>query len=116
MNILILEDDLLRMESFYKNFAGHNIVIVEHAKECISYLKEQEWDILFLDHDLGGMQMVDSDEEDTGATVAKFINKNSQYKPAIVIIHSMNPVGAQLMSDLIPGSRRIPGAWRMQLA
>jgi DNA-binding response OmpR family regulator len=115
MNILILEDDFDRMDSFRDNLKDHKVVIVHTAQECIDMLKDHEWDMLFLDHDLGGEQMVDSEEENTGATVAKFLSRNLKYKPPTVIIHSMNPPGAQYMMDLLPGSLRVPGAWNMEL-
>ena len=115
MNMLILEDDNGRIDQFRKNLIGHKVITTDQAHECIDLLKEHEWDILFLDHDLGGEAFVNSDNKNTGAEVARFLNEHPKYKPEIVIVHSLNPVGAKLMTDLITGSRRIPYAWEMEL-
>jgi hypothetical protein len=66
-----------------------------------------DWNYLFLDHDLGGKDFVDSNEEETGYQVAKFIlEKGIKYE--VCIIHSMNYAGAENMFRVLPKSRHIP--------
>ena len=112
MKILILDDDESRHRIFNENlnYPGNFVENVYTAKECIDKLKEETWDICFLDHDLGGKVYVNSGEG-TGWEVAKWLSENLDKKPDTVIIHSYNPGGASLMQNLIPGSLYIPGVW-----
>lgn len=111
MKILILDDDWERHHAFRRKMIGHVVKHVVTSKECIEALETEEFDIAFLDHDLGGQTMVDPTRGDTGYAVAEWISKNLQKKPARVIVHSFNPVGGPKMEALIPGSKWIPGAW-----
>lgn len=111
LNILVLEDDRGRWESFTKNMSiGNNLVIVEFAKEAIEQLKNGGWDVLFLDHDLGGQILVESGPG-TGYEVACWLEEHSEMAPEVVIIHSMNVYGARKMQIAVKGSYLIPGAW-----
>lgn len=110
MQILILDDDLTRHAIFNEKLKNHDVTGVYHAKDCIRELKEHTWDVVFLDHDLGGYQMVDSGIG-TGWEVADWLNKNPDRKPEQVLIHSLNPPGAEQMRQLIEGSQCTPGIW-----
>ena len=95
MNILFLDDDLDRTKIFLLNVL--NAHTVETAMECISVLQsKEEWDYVLLDHDLGGNIFVDSDREDCGMEVIRWIVKN---KPIIkqVVVHSFNPDASKEM-------------------
>lgn len=98
MNVFILEDDPERIKRFKQMLIGHNLVITDVAWEANEILSQMLFDFIFLDHDLGGEQMVDTNVENTGSTVAKHIpstiNRNVQ-----VYVHSFNPIGAQNMLD-----------------
>ena len=107
MKILILDDDLNR-HGFFNNALRHeDVTNVYTSKECIEELKKEDWDIVFLDHDLGGQVYVESGEY-TGYEVALFLEQNPEYKPPKVIIHSLNPQGARNMQMAISGSKHIP--------
>jgi len=110
MKILILEDNLERQEQFIKNLVNHNITIVDDSKLAIEKLINEKWDLLMLDHDLGGMVYVESGEN-TGYEVAKFLEENKQYMPINVIVHTLNPVGGQNMMECLPTALRIPFVW-----
>lgn len=56
--------------------------------------------VVCLDHDLGGRQMVDSEEEDTGYQFTVWLPE-AHYNNAWVIVHSYNPTGAQRMFDAL---------------
>jgi len=107
MNIFILEDDITRMDHFYKIFKDHNIVWAKDAPEGIAAIDGKKFDIIFLDHDLGGEQMVSSSHRNTGYTVAKEIH-NSINKDTRIIIHSFNPIGAANMAACLPRAQRRP--------
>ena len=112
MKVFILEDNENRMNLFnrimrmkYPDATVYHAETVAQAADILE--KEQPFDYLFLDHDLGGMEFVDSSEEETGYHVVQFIVKNGiKYNNAI--IHSANPVGARRMADDLPGGRLIP--------
>ena len=115
MNILILDDDLTRHELFKKNFAHHNITSVETVDQAIKLLQTRIYDAVFLDHDLGGHSYVESGgAEPTGYDVAKWLSEHPEHKPKSIYIHSMNPVGADKMHKLLPGSKLAPSLWTMK--
>ena len=100
--ILILDDDANRHEQFAKKYIGEELVHVTVAAEAINYLQYgNPFDYIFLDHDLGGMQMVESGEK-TGYEVAEWLSNNPEYKPHMsVILHSLNPVGRKNMCNVL---------------
>jgi hypothetical protein len=110
MKILILDDDLCRHQQFNKRLIGHSVTNVSESKEAINKIQENVFDIIFLDHDLGGKIHVQSGEN-TGYEVALWLNKNEQYHKGEIVIHSFNPVGAANMKALLPHAKVIPGAW-----
>ena len=110
MDILILEDNEERCMHFRKNLINHEVNITEFSKEAISLLEKKDYDILFLDHDLGGMQMVTSGEG-TGYEVAEWLSKNQNRKPKRIYIHSLNEPGRKNMKSVLPESIEAPFAW-----
>lgn len=108
--VLILEDDPRRMKEFRRRLIGTHVVHAETASECIAVLSEDTaWDVIFLDHDLGGEQMVEG-VEGTGYEVALWIYEHMPERPPVVI-HSANPVGARRMRELLFGSVTFSCAW-----
>jgi len=103
MNILILDDDPIRHEMFKNVIKDHNLTHVYTSKECIEYLDNHTWDMVCLDHDLGGNIYVDSGEN-TGWEVAKWLEQNPEKQPPKMYIHSFNPVGANNMHQCIPSA------------
>ena len=97
MRIFILEDDLNRIKWFKKTLNSRiNLDITDDVDIGMNNLMENQYDIIFLDHDLGGRQMVSSAERDTGYTVAKMIH-TTKNKGLTVVVHSWNPEGAKNM-------------------
>jgi hypothetical protein len=111
LRILFLDDFSERSAEFLALVPhGH---WVETAADCIARLAEP-WDVVFLDHDLGGMAFVDPREEDTGSGVVRWVVAQ---RPAVgrFIVHSLNQGAAeQMVADLqaagYPAEYR-PGAW-----
>jgi len=107
--ILILEDNPKRHKLFREKFGLH-IVIVETTTEAIKLLLEKKWDTLFLDHDLGGQEMVPSGPG-TGYEVACWLEEHPSYMPKQVIVHSFNPDGRKRMLAALPDAIDAPGIW-----
>lgn len=95
--ILFLDDEINRHHSFIRWIATqHTVDYCVTAKQAIERLKENTYDIAFLDHDLGGKTFV-TEIEETGYEVV--LNFNKINKPDLVIIHSFNPDGGKRMYD-----------------
>ncbi len=114
MKILILDDDQIRLDSLTKRYkhGTDNVVAVKKYGECVSHLRERQWDLISLDHDLGD-QNSDADCYDNGwedrvpyngwhvvqeILACDFPEENL---PKRVIVHSVNPVGANRMFDAL---------------
>jgi DNA-binding NtrC family response regulator len=99
MKIFILEDDPKRVEWLKEKLNPEiELDITDQVEEAMPWLHEREYDAIFLDHDLGGEQMVSSDVWNTGSTVARMIHETPN-KHLTVIVHSYNPSGAKIMID-----------------
>jgi len=109
MRILILEDNAERNKVFLRKLVGNeSVVITENTKEAIKYLSEDDWDYLFLDHDLAGEEKVSSGEG-TGYEVAEWLSNNPDRMPKVgVILHSMNIVGRRNMKRVLPNAIEKP--------
>ncbi len=118
MKILILEDDPERHKAFRKWLLRDAVTIVETTSACIQKLTDESWDILFLDHDLGGETMVPSDAG-TGYEVAQWLTHNPDHLPFTqIILHSYNPVGRENMYQVLMNKfgnpsyvLQAPGCW-----
>ena len=107
MKILILEDSALRIEIFKKQLGKkHDLYIydqVEDAKNAIDH--SGPFDRIYLDHDLDQMIFIDSDDDNTGYQLAKYIaDKNID---AEIILHTLNPHGADRMQAVLPNAQQI---------
>ncbi len=92
-NIFVLEDDGNRMKTFAGMFLEDNLVMTNNAKSAIDILySDIEFDIIYLDHDLGGNVFVSSEDINTGAYLSKHMDGLN--KDILIIIHSYNPTGA----------------------
>lgn len=108
MKILVLEDNQNRIEIFKKKFVSDDVFYVEHANDAIELLKNNVFDLICLDHDLGGKEMI-WDKEDCGMTVADYICDNPV--DSRIVIHSFNTQRALLMKTILANSEYIPGFW-----
>jgi len=100
MKILILEDDGERVRSFYDMFCDDSLVVVNSSLSAIFLIRELKFDVIFLDHDLGGQTYVDSEEQNTGYQVSKIID-DSINKLTPIIIHSWNQIGVKRMKEVL---------------
>lgn len=113
--IFILEDNLHRIDLFSAKLKDKfNLKIfmdvytaIEGIDELIESGKTVE--MMFLDHDLGGLEFVNSEDENTGFQFAQYIKKNG-YISYIkeIVIHSMNSTGAERMKQVLPMATCLP--------
>jgi DNA-binding NarL/FixJ family response regulator len=101
MKILILEDNPIRIEQFRQLLKNQELTITDTVSCAEELCKQINYDIMFLDHDLGCRIWVDSQEENTGYQFVKWLVEISLQRKALIYIHSMNPVGANKMLNLL---------------
>lgn len=97
MRLLFLDDDENRINRAKTVWKDHDLAIAKTADEAIKKLKIAEFDVVHLDHDLGGMIYMDSGPG-TGYEVAQYIS-TMKNPPKFVVIHSWNSVGAKKMLE-----------------
>ena len=105
LKILVVEDDPNRIERFKKELRVHKVRFATSSDQAIEILENENFDLICLDHDLGGGAYEPSDEN-SGYGVAKHMEANKI--PGEVIIHSLNPVGAANINSALPHAVRIP--------
>lgn len=104
-NIFILEDSWERVAIFQSELSYHNLFISDSVEEAIKILEENPpMDFIFLDHDLGGKILVESNKPNTGYQLAKWLKEHPEKTTGIIIIHSMNIVGAKNMMGVLEDS------------
>lgn len=108
MRIFILEDNPDRMIKFRRELVGHTVDHADNVTDGIDLVANNRYDLLFLDHDLGGEEMVDSSNENTGYQLANIIAACSPNKDTFCIVHSCNPAGADKMISSLPHAVKMP--------
>lgn len=84
---LIVEDCPERDAELRRRLAGYAVMIARSYDEAVVELRAATFDVVSLDYDLGGPN---------GNDVAMFLARLPvPQRPHVVIVHSMNPVGAQ---------------------
>ena len=100
MKVFIFEDDQTRINGFLKYLKGHDVFSCDNIEVAKMMLKDNQYDVAFLDHDMDHKSYVPSSEPNTGYQLAKFIVGNN-IKFHQVFVHSMNPAGADnIVSEL----------------
>lgn len=110
MKILVLDDNEIRLRYFKKHLAPLLPDCVMTAKEAIEKLSETDFDVVFLDHDLGNQEYQTSGDG-TGYEVAQWLSNHPEKKPKKIVIHSFNACGARKMLALLPEAEYTPGTW-----
>lgn len=100
--VLVLEDAPERIVWFKERVP--DAVYVATAADAIQALTQQDFRVVFLDHDLHWMHAADNAIiKGTGKEVAMHLKKTG-FK-GIVVIHSKNEDGARVMLKILPGAK-----------
>lgn len=108
MRIFILEDNKNRMAKFKRKLIGHKIDHTDNIEDGSNLVISNKYDLMFLDHDLGGEEMVDSFANNTGYKLAEFISSFSINKDTPCVVHSCNPAGANNMMRVLNNAMAVP--------
>lgn len=103
MRVLFLDDDKQRHKDFRSRTIGLVVDQAYTAQEAIDYLKKNQYDAIFLDHDLNyeTNNQLNDDEED-GRFVAKYLaTQYERCKASLIVIHSLNFRGACEMREIL---------------
>jgi len=120
MNILFLDDSVYRYDTFMKYTEGHRVCWAKTASEALDLLEEMNFDQIWLDHDLSEEHYSGVVDENTGRRVVQYIiAATERFSNAAIILHSLNPVGAEtmyidLMASALLGRNiyLLPFAWQ----
>ena len=102
MKVFVLEDDIDRIMRFRQKLHKHQVTYCDWVEEAKKLLKDGAYDVIFLDHDLGGEIMVDSNDPNTGYQLAKWIKEQGLTFDQI-IIHTCNPIGGDNIQKEVQG-------------
>jgi len=108
MRVFILEDNSSRVVKFRRELIGNRVDHAETLNAGRAMICENEYDLIFLDHDLGGREMADSAHEDTGYHLALFIADDDKNKSVPCVVHSCNPDGADSIVGVLPHAVKVP--------
>lgn len=112
--ILILEDDQERIQKFREIFKYHDLTVTSIVSSCIQALENNDYDYLYLDHDLDGKVFVDSfGDIPTGWHVAKWLSEHENRQPKVIVLHSLNENGRKNMEQELPDAIALPYAWEI---
>jgi CheY-like chemotaxis protein len=103
MRVFVLEDSKVRFGvilNFWKKFASFEGG-ASYTEAIKSFDLNYKYDLIMLDHDLGGEEGIDIKESNTGTNFVKWIGKNYQHRDVPIIIHSHNPIGSEHMHCLL---------------
>jgi hypothetical protein len=109
MNTLFIDDNTERWRQYCILGAELNWFCswAINYNAATSGLGYREYDVIFLDHDLG-------DDKQTGYDVAKYMIEH-KIKCGMVVVHTMNPVGGTNIHTLLQNfgykTLKIPGCW-----
>ena len=98
MNIFILEDNEFRIRWFKNTFSDCTLFITKDFDTACDYLRNNHFDLIFLDRDLDEPQLV-KDTDKTGEDVAKIMEEEELSINATVVIHTLNYHGRRAIYD-----------------
>jgi CheY-like chemotaxis protein len=107
--VLIVEDDVMRCSWFQQKLASHVLDVTCDVNEAVEWLAAREYMMILLDHDLADEHYFsdEPDDERTGYAVAAWLAAHpDRQRDALIIVHSLNYVGAQRMLDLLHDAGR----------
>ena len=104
MRILFLDDNKDRHAEFRRQSIGCVVDFVFDATSAIEKMESDKYDVIFLDHDLGGPasenKIIEGAED--GFFVCKWIAENPDlYSETTIIIHSLSQFGPLRMLEIL---------------
>ena len=107
--VLVVEDDETRCAWFRQHLRGREVDVTCDVPTAIGWLAAREYVAVMLDHDLADEHYFSNvaDDERTGYAVARWLADNpTRQRDALIIIHSLNYVGAQRMLEVLRDAGR----------
>lgn len=102
--VLVVEDTDDRISWFRKRIP--KAVFAKSAEAAFRALAQQEFKLIFLDHDLHWMHADNSIFKGTGKEVARFMSQHGFN--GIAVIHSRHEEGAAIMKKYLPNAKLAP--------
>lgn len=107
--VLVVEDDEARCAWFRERLSGRRLDVTCDVGVAVRWLAERVYDAVLLDHDLAEEHYFtnEPDDERTGYAVARWLAEHpSSQRDALIIIHSLNYVGAGRMLAVLRDAGR----------
>ena len=99
--LLFVDDRTKRIHHALNNFSElYDLTIATCVLEALREMVRQDWDVISLDHDLGGIDFQDPDTPTCGMEIVRYIAKTGwpiQRKKPQFWVHSSNLFAAHLM-------------------
>lgn len=107
MRILVLEDNENRIRKFRRELIGHRADYAKDVPAAAQFVAKHEYGLIFLDHDLGGKEMVKSGKG-TGYELSEIIARDPKNRNVPVVVHTCNSVGADNIMRVLPHAYKAP--------
>lgn len=104
MRILFLDDNQTRHKTFKSQTIGASVDQAFTAIQAVEFLKNNTYDVVFLDHDLGEEHYKNQNcnDDTTGQFVAKYCESvKEQFNNTVFVLHTLNPVGRESMKSIL---------------
>ena len=108
ITILYLDDSPYRLDA-WRSICSWSI-LVSTAKQCINQLKNKEFDVISLDHDLEGKQML-PEHPNTGSEVVRWIIEKRPPIKLIVLHNSRANRRKTMKRDLERAGYKVMEGW-----
>jgi len=95
--IFVLDDEIARISWFQKNWT--NVEYAHDPVQAEKLLSENDYDLIFLDHDLGGAY--ERGPLGDGIDLARVMVEKEIHKDTPIVVHSLNYDGAGNMLDTL---------------
>lgn len=102
IRVFLLDDDKRRHDWFVKRFRGDHLDIAEDVQAAFAFLDANDYDAIFLDHDLlpEHYNSEITDDERTGyAVVVWLAARPERQRASTIMVHTRNADGAMRMVE-----------------
>jgi len=117
VKILILDDKPERQAEFRSHAPADSVVVfAQTPAEAIALLEQQDWDLVFLEHDLGGGLFLAENDPRSGQRVAEWLASHPERMPKRTVLHSPNDEGRSRMHLVLPEAISLSHAWTFPIS